>query len=86
MGTRAEVEMLPLGNLPSGWAGLAGHLARFLRTLNVRGVISLGASVAGAAMAVARNAEKSVKVFMMRCVILIDSFERLIKQDGWYRN
>lgn len=32
----------------------------------MRGVISLGASVAGAAMAVARKAEKSVKVFMMK--------------------
>jgi hypothetical protein len=66
MGTRVEVEMLPLGNLPSGCAGFAGHLAKFLRTLSVRGEMSLGANVAGAAKVVARKTESNVKVFMTK--------------------
>jgi hypothetical protein len=79
MGTSTEVEMLfPLGNLPSGWAGFAGHLAKFFRTLRVRGVISLGANVAGAASAVARKAETSVKVFMAKWLTLI---RQLLEMD-----
>ena len=66
MGTKAEVEMLPLGSLPSGCAGFAGHLAKFLSTLSVRGEMSFGANVAGGARIVARKAESNTKVFMTR--------------------
>ena len=45
----------------------------------MRGVMSLGASVAGAAMAVARKAEKSVKVFITRRGNLIRQLRRSIK-------
>ena len=78
IGTRADVEMLlPLGSLPSGWAGFAGHLAKFLRTLKVRGVMSLGANVAGAARAVARKAEASVKIFMAKWLVLISQLQEI---------
>lgn len=69
MGTRAEVETLLAGSLPSGWALLAGHLG--VRSLESRPSVraSRGAEVTGvvgAARATARIAGSIVNAFMMR--------------------
>jgi hypothetical protein len=71
MGTRIEVAMLPLGNLPFGWAGFAGIWPGFLRSDNVRVERLFGAGVVGAAKNDARSAGRSVKVFMMMMIIVI---------------